>query len=58
MEHIIAKTATLAPHPILDTSNKEEYMVFLKKALALMRTLNCIGSWSSSSLSMMVTRTG
>jgi len=34
MEHIIAKTATLAPHPILDTSNKEEYMVFLKKALA------------------------
>jgi len=32
MEHIIAKTATLAPHPILDTSNKEEYMMFLKKA--------------------------
>ena len=33
MEHIAAKTATIAPHPILDHGNKEQYMEFIKKAL-------------------------
>merc|ERR1712126_767054 len=32
MEHIAAKTATIAPHPILDHGSKEEYLEFIKKA--------------------------
>jgi len=32
MEHIAAKTATIAPHPILDHGAKEEYLEFIKKA--------------------------
>merc|ERR1711868_203880 len=32
MEHIAAKTATIAPHPILDHGNKAEYLEFIKKA--------------------------
>merc|ERR1712227_206979 len=32
MEHIAAKTATIAPHPILDHGNKSEYLEFIKKA--------------------------
>merc|ERR1712133_37003 len=31
MEHIAAKTATIAPHPILDHGAKEEYLEFIKK---------------------------
>merc|ERR1712183_1220079 len=33
MEHIAAKTATIAPHPILDHGNKEEFVEFLKTAV-------------------------
>merc|ERR1712183_178778 len=33
MEHIAAKTATVAPHPILDHGNKEEFVEFLKAAV-------------------------
>jgi len=33
MEHIAAKTATLAPHPILDHGNKEEFISFLRAAM-------------------------
>merc|ERR1711868_277928 len=32
MEHIAAKTATIAPHPILDHGSKEQYVEFIKKA--------------------------
>ena len=32
MEHIAAKTATIAPHPILDHGSKEHYVEFIKKA--------------------------
>merc|ERR1712033_125010 len=32
MEHIAAKTATIAPHPILDHGSKAEYLEFIKKA--------------------------
>jgi len=32
MEHIAAKTATIAPHPILDHGNKDQYVEFIKKA--------------------------
>merc|ERR1712126_385160 len=32
MEHIAAKTATIAPHPILDHGAKAEYLEFIKKA--------------------------
>jgi len=33
MEHIMAKTATLSPHPIIDHGNAEEYKAFIKKAV-------------------------
>jgi len=33
MEHIMAKTATLDPHPIIDHGNAEEYKTFIKKAV-------------------------
>jgi len=33
MEQIAAKTATIAPHPILDHGNKEEIVSFLKAAM-------------------------
>merc|ERR1712133_275295 len=32
MEHIAAKTSTIAPHPILDHGSKEQYVEFIKKA--------------------------
>merc|ERR1712126_251892 len=32
MEHIAAKTATIAPHPILDHGAKAEYLEFIKRA--------------------------
>merc|ERR1711970_381055 len=35
MEHIIAKTATLAAHPILDHGNLEEFKTFVKAALKI-----------------------
>jgi len=35
MEHIIAKTATLAAHPILDHGNLEEFQIFVKAALKI-----------------------
>merc|ERR1711868_321258 len=31
MEHIAAKTATIAPHPILDHGNKDQYVEFMGK---------------------------
>merc|ERR1712200_9602 len=34
LEHIMAKTATLDPHPIIDHSNVEEYKTFIKKAVS------------------------
>jgi Ca2+-binding EF-hand superfamily protein len=35
MEHILAKTATLDPHPILDHGNMEQFKTFLKAALTI-----------------------
>merc|ERR1712090_33654 len=33
LEHIAAKTATLAPHPIIDHGNVDEYKTFIKAAV-------------------------
>merc|ERR1712181_195908 len=35
MEHILAKTATLDPHPILDHGNVEQFKAFLRAALTV-----------------------
>merc|ERR1712215_195301 len=35
LEHIIAKTATLDPHPILDHGNVEQYKTFIKAAVSV-----------------------
>merc|ERR1712055_1145878 len=35
MEHIIAKTATLAAHPILDHGNLEQFTAFVKDAVVI-----------------------
>ena len=45
MEHILAKMATLEPHPIRDHSNLEQFKTFLKAALAVGSTENNEFDW-------------
>jgi Ca2+-binding EF-hand superfamily protein len=45
MEHIVSKTATLDPHPILDHGNIEQFKTFLKAALTIGSTENTELYW-------------
>jgi len=45
MEHIIAKTATLTAHPILDHGNLEEFKAFVKAALVIGSSANTEMYW-------------
>merc|ERR1712215_665790 len=45
MEHIIAKTATLAAHPILDHGNLEEFKAFIKAAFVIGSSANTEMYW-------------
>merc|ERR1711887_363249 len=45
MEHIIAKTATLAAHPILDHGNLEEFKAFVKAAFLIGSSANTEMYW-------------